>query len=361
MRAKLFTRKFAARQEMMKLPPIQRKALYTILYGVVILLSACSHNPLDVDVSHTSIPPVKIGRLEKDMFSIKPDSVRASTPIMMKKYGRFYSDFVTGFINDAGVRDSTYEQSLKHFITDKDMRFAYDTCEKAYPDMAFLEDGLTDVFKHYKYYFPDSSLPQVVTEMSGFNYGIIMFDNTLAISLEMYLGSKSSFYNMLRYPHYKTMRLNKNYVLRDAVCGWLETVFLPNEDKNDFLSQIVHEGKVMYMADALMPDMNDTIKIVYTNKQLKWVKENEFNLWAYIIQQKLLYTTSETDIKRFTDDGPFTAGFNRDFCPARTGCWLGWQIVRTYMKRNPNVTVPQLMAEKSADKIFARSGYKPSK
>jgi hypothetical protein len=340
---------------------LNKRTCLSLFAGAILLLSSCSHNPLDVDVSKVNIQPIKVDRLEKDMFNLPADSMTTYLSRMQQRYGRFYNDFVTGFINDAGIHDSTYLASLKRFVSDKDMRFAYDTCEQAYPDMRFLEDGLTDAFKHYKYYFPDSNLPRVLTAVSGFNYDIIMFDNTLAVSLEMYLGAKSSLYNMLRYPHYKTARLNRSYMLRDALCGWLETVFKPNEDKNDFLSQIVHEGKVMYMMDALMPDVSDTIKIVYSNKQLKWVKENEFNLWAYIIQQKLLYSTNESDVKRFTDDGPFTSGFNRDFCPARTGTWLGWQIVRTYMKHNPSVTIPQLMAEKSADKILARSGYKPSK
>jgi uncharacterized protein YjaZ len=127
------------------------------------------------------------------------------------------------------------------------------------------------------------------------------------------------------------------------------------------LSQIVHEGKIMYALDAMLPKVDDTIKIRYTKKQLQWCKENEFNMWAYIIKEKILYSTDQSNIAKLIDDGPFTAYFNHDFSPARTGYWLGWQIVRTYMKNNPEVTLPQLMAEKSADKILKESGYKPSK
>jgi hypothetical protein len=325
------------------------------------VLASCRHNPLDIDVSHINVPPVKIDRLEKDMFSMPPDSVAQRTPALVKKYGRFYANFVTGFINDGGLMNANYAISVKRFITDSDMHETYDTCEKVYPNMAFLEEGLTDVFKHYKFYFPDSSLPRLLTLMSGFNYALIFYNNTLAISLEMYLGSKSSFYKRVDFPHYKVMHMNRSYLQSDAVYGWLESVFKPNEDKNDMLSQIVHEGKVMYLVDALLPNLDDTIKMRYSAKQLKWCKDNEFNMWAYIIQQKFLYSTSEGEIKKFTDDGPFTTMFNHDFSPARTGNWLGWQIVRTYMKNNPGVTIPQLLAERNADKILARSGYKPSK
>jgi hypothetical protein len=335
--------------------------VYSSSFIVVLLLSSCHNNPLDIDVSKVSVPPVKVERMERDMFAMPSDSVNQYTQRMMKKYGRFYTDFVTGFINDAGIMDSSYAIGLKHFIMDRDMRNTYDSCEKIYPDVSFLESGLTDAFQHFRYYFPDKPLPKVLTVMSGYNYSLVYVDSTLAISLEMYLGTNSTYYSMLAFPHFKTMHMTKDYIVCDAVYGLLESIFKPNEDKNDLLSQIVHEGKVMYALDAMLPKVNDTIKIHYTKKQLEWCKGNEFNMWAYIIREKLLYATDLSDIAKFTDDGPFTSYFNHDLSPSRTGFWLGWQIIRTYMKNNPSVTVPQLMAEKSADEILKESGYKPTK
>jgi hypothetical protein len=326
-----------------------------------LLITGCHNNPLDIDVSRVNVPPVKIDRLERDMFTMPADSINAYIPRMLKKYGPFYSNLVTSFINDAGILDSTYAQSLKRFIKDKDMRNAYDSCEKVYPNVDFLENGMTDAFKHFKYYFPDSSLPRVLTVMTGFNYSLIYYNRTLAISLERYLGPKSSFYNMLQYPLYKSIHMSKDYMCSDAVYGWLESLFKSNEDKNDLLSAIVHEGKIMYLLDAVLPKVNDSIKIRFSEKQLKWCKDNEFNMWAYLIQQKLIYSTDQVEITKFTDDGPFTQVFNHDYSPARTGDWIGWQIVKTYMKNNPNISIAQLIQEKNADLILQHSGYRPSK
>jgi hypothetical protein len=336
-----------------------------LIYGssliAMFFLSSCHNNPLDIDVSKVQIPPVKVDRMEKDMFAMKPDSINQCTPTMLKKYGKFYTDFVTGFINDAGIIDSSYAIALKHFISDRDMRNTYDTCEKTYPNLSFLENALTGVFQHFRYYFPEKPLPRVISVMSGYNYALVYVDSTLAISLEMYLGTNSTYYNMLAFPHFKTMHMTKDYIVCDGVYGWLESIFKPNEDKNDLLSQIVHEGKVMYALDAMLPKVNDTIKMHYTKKQLQWCKENEFNMWAYIIREKMLYSTDLSSIAKFTDDGPFTSYFNHDLSPSRTGYWLGWQIIRTYLKNHSDVTLPQLMAEKNADKILKESGYKPEK
>jgi hypothetical protein len=334
---------------------------FILLCVGILLFASCNHNPLKIDVSGVSIPPVKIERLEKDMFAMPKDSIDRYTPILEKKYGRFYDQFVIDVINDGGVRDSTYNAGLRRFLTDKDIRHVYDTCEEIFPDVSFLENGMTDVFKHYKYYFPDKSLPKVVTAISGFNYALAFKDSTLAISLDMYMGKKSPYYFMLRFPEFKIQHMSKEFILSDAVYGWLQSVYKPNEDKNDMLAAIVHEGKIRYLEDALLPELGDTTKMWYTGKQLDWCKENEFNMWAYLIENKLLYTTDQTAIIKFTDDGPFTAAFNHDFCPSRVGYWLGWQIVRSYMKHNSKVSLAQLMAETNADKILQRSGYKPSK
>ncbi|HWY99010.1 MAG TPA: hypothetical protein VNY36_07995, partial [Bacteroidia bacterium] len=293
-----------------------------LLCLVIPAFESCNHNSLKIDVSGVNIPRVKIERLEKDMFAMPKDSINKYTPILEKKYGRFYDQFVIDVINDGGVRDSTYNAGLKRFITDNDIRHVYDTCEKIYPDMAFLEAELTDAFKHYKYYFPDKSLPKVVTAISGFNYALAYKDSTLAISLDMYMGKKSPYYIMLRFPEFKIRHMSKDYMLCDAVYGWLQSVYKPNEDKNDMLAAIVHEGKIRYLEDALLPELSETTKMWYTGKQLDWCKENEFNMWAYLIEKRLVYSTDQTDIIKFTDDGPFTAAFNHDYCPSRVGHWL---------------------------------------
>ena len=75
--------------------------------------------------------------------------------------------------------------------------------------MNLIEEQLTNVFRHYKYYYPNSRLPKVIGMMSGFNYAIAIADTTFNIGLEMYLGSKSPFYEMLQYPSYKRINMRK--------------------------------------------------------------------------------------------------------------------------------------------------------
>jgi len=137
-------------------------------------------------------------------------------------------------------------------------------------------------------------------------------------------------------------------------------VFKYNMNKNDFLSDIVYLGKIIYLNDAMLPEVNDTIKMQYTQKQLDYCMQNEFNIWTYFIAQKLLFTADHAEIMKFTGEGPFTTALSKE-APPRIGYWVGLQIVRQFMKNNPDVTLEQLMNETDAQTLLAKSKYKPKK
>ena len=336
---------------------------YCIVYlstVVVFLFTSCGSNHLDIDVSDSTIPDVKINRLEQDVFNIDTTDIKTSSEKLQTKYGHFYSSFISRIINNGGLHDSSYLERMKQFISDRDMLEAYADCQKAYPTTDFLNKELTELYKHFHYYFPDRKLPKPITMMSGFNYSVVLLDSTLAIGLEMYLGGDNKFYQMLTLPHYKTMFMNKENIAPDAARAWMITEFPYHMNKSDFLSEITYIGKIMYLTDALLPHVPDSLKIQYSQQQLDYCSQNEFNVWSYFAAQKLLFSTNQTEIMKFTNEGPFTSAFSKE-SPPRIGYWIGWQIVRQYMKNNPETSMEQLMEEVDAQKILNKSKYKPKK
>ena len=326
----------------------------------VLLFTSCGSNRLDVDVSDINIPDVKIDRLEQDIFNIDTTELQTSTKKLQSKYGHFYSSFITRIINNGGLQDSSYEIRMKQFISDRDMRETYADCQKIFPNTNFLDEQITGLFKHFIYYFPNKKLPKTITMISGFNYSVVLLDSTLALGLEMYLGSNNKFYQMLTLPHYKTMFMNKENIIPDATRAWMITEFPYNMNKSDFLSEITYIGKIMYLTDALLPAVQDSLKIQYSQQQLDYCSQNEFNVWSYFASEKLLYSTDQTEIMKFTSEGPFTSAFSKE-APPRIGYWIGWQIVKQYMKNNPEISLEQLMKEVDAQKILNKAKYKPRK
>jgi hypothetical protein len=174
----------------------------------------------------------------------------------------------------------------------------------------------------------------------------------------MYLGKGSKFYDAMQIPAYKQLVMRREYIAGDLLKAWMMKEY-PNTIKSGtLLSEMIYQGKLLYLADAMMPSSDDTLKIGYTKAQIEWCGRHENDMWGFLIKNKLLYSTELTDISKYTGEGPFTTGFVKE-SPGRAGVWIGWRIVRSYMKANPKTTLADLMKENDAQIVLSKSKYKP--
>jgi uncharacterized protein YjaZ len=125
---------------------------------------------------------------------------------------------------------------------------------------------------------------------------------------------------------------------------------------------MIYAGKELYLKDLLLPDATDAIKMGYTPEQITWSQENEPFIWSYFIEKQLLFDTDQKLNARFISHAPFSKFYLEidNESPGRIGSWIGWQIVRSYMTNNEQVTLPQLL-QMDAKEIFEKSKYKPKK
>ena len=322
------------------------------------LLTSCNHNHLNVNVSKIKIDPIKIERFDQDFFSLNADNIVSKLPQLQKKYYGFTELFVRNILCPNGIQDSACIPEITKFVTDKDMRDAFNECQKTFQNISPIESELTEAFRHHQYYFPEKKLPKVLAMMSGFNYSIATDDPVFAIGLEKYLGRQSRFYEMSQVPNYVRITMQREYMIPDFVRVWMSNEFPDNVKGKTLLSEMIYGGKILYLTDALMPDTDDSLKIGFTKKQLDWCHEHAKDIWGYWIKNNFLYSSGVDVITKFTGEGPFTTGFAKE-SPARTAIWTGWQIVRKYMNNHPEVSLEQLMKDNDPQKILSSSKYKP--
>jgi len=335
------------------------KAIITFLY--IILLTGCKHDPLNVDISNVTIEPVEFKRLDKDVFSLTQENSSGKMHEFQKKYSTFYTRYISSIVNNGGKIDSLYSQTLLRFISNSDIKTAYNDLGKIYTDndVELMGDDMTEVVKRFKVFFPKRKTPkQFVTFMSGFQYNVVYADSTLGIGLDMYLGSNNAFYSMMQLPKFRTRTMNKEHVLSDAVRGWVITEFDNADPVNNLLNHMIFYGKIFYVCDALMPNAQDSIKMGYTTAQMQYLDQYEKNVWGFFAKDNKLYDNDLKLVSEFTSDGPFTRAISKE-CPPRVAMWLGRQIVKSYMEHNENITLEDLMNEKDAQKILSKSKYKP--
>ena len=327
------------------------------LIPLIFVLICCQRNPLKVDVSGIDLK-LDIKRLDRDIFRLNADNLNTTIPELKRTYGSFFDAYNENVIAIGDPSDSLYATYLNTFLTDSVRMLTRVKIDSAFSDLTVLEKKLEDGFRHYKYYFPKKTIPRVITIISGFNQSVVMTRNAIGISLDNYLGAKCPFYAMLALPEYKRENMRSDKIPTDVLYSWGISEFEFDESKNNLLSNMIYQGKMIYFLDAMFPDEPDYLKIGFQPEKLEWCTKNEPGMWTYLVEHKLLFDTERMNIVRFIGPAPFTSTFTKD-SPGRTGVWLGWQIVRKYMNKNPGITLQALMAENDYQKILNESEYSP--
>lgn len=124
------------------------------------------------------------------------------------------------------------------------------------------------------------------------------------------------------------------------------------------LADMIFYGKAYYFASQILPDAPDSILIGYESTSIKDVNENQQIVWAHFVENELLYETSHFVKKKYLEERPKTLEIGNK-APGRIGVWLGWEIVKQYMRNHPEERLPDLMETKDAQQIFMKSRYKP--
>lgn len=319
-----------------------------------LLVLACSRNPFKVDLSDTKID-FRYERFGDDLFASnnKPEALQE----LETHYPDILPLFTAEVIRIGLPGDSAFTETLQRFVQDTLMNAVKKRVdEQIDPDK--LQTELELAFRYYHYYFPERVVPVVFGCVSGFNQSVIMTDSLMGIGLDKYLGRDCDYYPRLAIPKYQRLNMHPDKIVPDAMYAWASTEF-PFAGYGPHLSdRMVYEGKLLYLLDALLPDTPDSLKIGFTQNQLDFCHEKEAAMWTYLAQHKLLFSTERMDIKRYIDESPYTSSFT-DQSPGRTGAWLGWQIVKSYMQKHPEVSIPQLLDDKDAKQLLNSSGYQP--
>lgn len=75
---------------------------------------------------------------------------------------------------------------------------------------------------------------------------------------------------------------------------------------------MLFQGKILYAMDVLSPETHDTIKLGYSPAQLTWANEHEEQIWAFFIEQDLLYNINPKVYLKYIHDGNSTNGFPKE-------------------------------------------------
>ena len=315
---------------------------YLIISVSFLLLNCNTKGSIEKEIE--GIPmEVDIVRFDKEFAEATPSNLS----VLKAKYPFF---FPTQFHDSIWIQKmtDTLQQQLNTEVV------------KKFPSEEILEDELRSIFQHIKYYFPQFKSPMVVTTTSDVDYQnkIILSDSLLIIAVDNYLGSEHPFYGGIK--KYIAQNLKESQLGPDISTAYAQQLIVKPRQRT-LLAQMIFFGKELYLKDLWLPDSTDAEKIGYTEAQLAWARENESEMWRYFVEKEILYSTSVKLPAQFINPAPFSKFYLEidNESPGMTGRFIGWQIVRSYMK-NSETSVPQLMI-KNTEELFKESKYKPAK
>ncbi len=327
-----------------------------IIILIINLFYACTDTKQDIDTSGIKLE-INIKRLDTDLIKNYPDTPNVSK--LMLEYAKFFDLYSYKVLQ---IGDPKHKQAKKLLNDFNNYCFDYELPQKInkqFGDLSELRQDLELAFKHYKYYFPNSHIPQIYTYISNFSQSVVVDDSILGIGLDKYLGAQCKLYSRLGFDNYKRRRMTPEMITVDCMRAMLISEFPYKDETNDnLLNRMVYEGKIQYCLDAMMPLTSDTLKFGYTEKQLNWAENNESNMWTYLIDHQHLFSTDALTIRGMIGEAPFTSMFSNNSAP-RAGAFLGWKIVSKYMEEYPKTSILQLMQNSDYQLILNKAKYKP--
>lgn len=301
----------------------------------------------------------KESAIEKEIALIPMDvEIERFDRLLAKANSETVGDIKTNysFMFSENFQDSV----LLRQINDEYEQMLFNEVDKAFPNLNGIESEIENLFRHIKFHKKDFRQPRVIARTSFVDYHnkIVVNDSFALIALDTYLGEPHEFYVDV----YKYIAENmKPEMITSDFAGAYAEKYIPQNRRRTFLDQMVYYGKVLYFKDLVLPDKNDEIKIGYSQEHFDWALANEANIWSYFIEEQLLFSTDDKLLPRFINPAPFSK-FNLTLdneSPGRLGQYIGWQIVKAYMKNN-DMSLGDLF-NTDAETIFNNSKFKPRK
>jgi hypothetical protein len=256
------------------------------------------------------------------------------------------------------VEDSIVANSMVNIFSNPAYKDTlYQQVRNTFGDFNELQASFENAFKYYKHYYPDVIVPELEIVLAGLRKDLFVSDSLVSLAADYFLGPEAA-YVPNGVPDYILMRYQKEYIVPMSMLLLTQKQNKTDQSDQSLLADMIFYGKSYYLTKMTIPCTPDSLLIGYTAKEMEDINKNEHIIWANFLENDLLYETSHFMKNKFIGERPKTFEISQQ-CPGRIGIWVGWQIVKSYMENNPEISLKKLMENTDAQQIFSQSKYKP--
>lgn len=327
-----------------------------VLISLCISLQSCKED--SSVMSHSDID-LSIQRLDQIVFD-------ESETKIVESYPAFSEIYFSNIINSEAPLSQQDPQSLNAFRSDEFISELKASTDSLYIDLAEVKQELAAGLNLFQQATGEDQLPELYTFIGGLTYQCFLFDDQgkegLAIGLDMFLGNAFPYERLSKrnpaFSSYLSRSFNRDHLVKKAMETLVEDR-MGRAPGNRMLDQMIHNGKKAYILEQVLPFVSDTIIMEYSQQQLEWCEQNQQAIWSYLLRENLFYETDFKKISKLINPSPSSPGMPSE-APGRTANFIGWKIVKEFMRRNPEVTLNELIVWSDYQSLLDKSKFKPS-
>lgn len=306
-------------------------------FWVAMILVACSSSPT----------PVTIERLDRSCTGLPIDSVLnqfgPALEILADLYGVSSTDSALAIYSSSAAQ----------------MAFGPDVT-RLLPELNATEKTLGEAKEFAATKIPAMKFPtKWVGYITPYRQSVVLADSVILIGLNHYLGTDYPGY--AGFENYQRQLKTPDRMAQDAVEALIYSQFPFKPDTPTTLQRMIYEGAVLNAVASIMPSADMPTLLGCTAEQTEWLSQNEGRIWAKMIDDDILYSSDPAISDRLISPAPSTQMINAA-APGRVGRYIGLQIVRSFMEKNPETAISHTLTPEfyNSPKTLADSGYLPN-
>ncbi|MCC6815893.1 MAG: hypothetical protein IT267_05735 [Saprospiraceae bacterium] len=337
----------------------------TLIFGSLISCKTDSNNPKLKEPFNE----INVIRFEQEIQKLDTNNIESGLTMLIQKYpvfSRIYFQDIMNMVEDIDSPTVEFYADVRNYLSNDLSKIILHKIDSMFGDFSTLKKEFERTAAYAKHYLPKSKAIVIYTMYSGFNVGNIIFSNTdstdgLGISLDFFLGSDFNYRainpNLELFSNYLTRTFNRDHLLKKSWTAFADDQ-VNRENLNTLLDYMIHEGKKLYLLKKIIPDIQDSVLYEFTPEQLIWCKKNQLEIWNFLKEKQLLTSTKAKDINKLLMPAPTTSMMPKE-SPGRATVFIGLEIIKAYMSKNPETDLQELLNHKNAQKILDDSKYKP--
>lgn len=276
----------------------------------------------------------------------------------------FYADWLP--VDGEQFTRADVASDVVRFATDSSTQTLIDSVLLLYPADDDLTKLLERPLQRIKSRWDTVPIPAIRTYINGYiepgqptmDPGYLS-ERYLAIGLHYFLGTSLPYYPR-DIPRYYRRRFQPAYMpvyVADLFRTYHGLQARPPRGKRLTLAErAVYEGIRMEYLAEICQETPDSVRFAYSPEQMKWVEQYQPVIYQRMLPQ--LFSSDAFAYNKLVEEGPTTAGLPPE-APGRIAHYFGWQVVRAWRAKHPDVTLAQLLQRTDYGTIFQQSGYKP--